>query len=93
MGGRGHSFSSKFMRKSKLKRNFKNRKLLNIMVPNFLRTNSILVVVTRITQTQSFRIKKKKLRPISLEITYKVNKVGPCTLLRHEELCLINLAS
>ena len=92
MGERGHGLSLKFMRKSRLKRNFKNRKLLNIMVPNFLRTNSILVVVTRATRTQSFRL-KKKLRPISLKITYKVNKVGPCTLLRHEELCLINLTS
>ena len=50
MGESGHGFSLKFMRKSKLKINFKNRKLLNIMVPNFLRTNSILVVVTRTTE-------------------------------------------
>ena len=83
MSERGHGFSLKFMRKSKLKRNFKNRKLLNIMVPNFLRTNCIFGGLHKNNPKTKLQIKKKKLRPISLEITYKVNKVGPCTLLRH----------
>ena len=42
----------------------------------------MLLLVTRTTQTQSFTF-FLNLWPNSFKITYKVNKVGLCTLLPH----------
>ena len=48
------------------------------MVPNFSYANSMLLLVTKITRTQKFYFFWKMfLRPISLEITYQVNKESP----------------
>ena len=65
-------FSLAFMRKSKLKKKKKQRKLLNMMVPNFyflitygvcteycLYTNSTLLLGTKTTRTQSFTFYKE----------------------------------
>ena len=49
MGESGHGFGLAFMNKSKLK---KKRKLLYMMVSNFLYSNSILLLVTRTTRSQ-----------------------------------------
>ena len=47
------------------------------MVPNFLYTDSILLPITRTTRTQSFTFFENFFLAHSLEITYKVKKVGP----------------
>ena len=49
MGGCGRGFGLEFMRKSKLRKKILKRKLLNMMVPNFLYTNSMLLFVTKTT--------------------------------------------
>ena len=75
----GRDFGLEFMRKTKFKKKITNkRKLLNMMVPSFLYTNSMLLHVTRTTRAQDFTFFEKKiLWPFSLGITYKVNNVGP----------------
>ena len=64
MGESGRDFGLEFMRKSKLKKgNFKlkkTRKLLNMIVPNFAYTNSMLLLVTRTARTQSFTFYKER---------------------------------
>ena len=54
MGEIERGFGWEFMRKSKfnLKKLKKKRKLLNIMVPNFSYTNSMLLFVTTTNRTQ-----------------------------------------
>ena len=68
-------------------KNFKELKknqLLNMIVLNFLFSNSMLLLVTSTTRTESFYFFLNFfLWPTSFEITYTVNKLGPCTLVPH----------
>ena len=63
MGESGRSFRLEFMKKSKFEKKLlkikKKRILLNMMVPNFLYTNSMLLFVTRTIRTQlSWTVRK-----------------------------------
>ena len=59
MGEIGRGFSLEFKKKSKSKTKLKKRKLLNIMALNFWYTNTMLLLVIRTIQTQSFTFYKK----------------------------------